>query len=147
MLYQHVFNEFCFGFFSTSFCFLFACHKLNASTDGPCLPLCSPFHSLQILNELRHTGFWSRPRPIKCHKEHSLTHTHTQQVARMSLSCFGPSQLNPVSCDSLASHLKLCQRLSKWYVPATAINGKGGKAIQESHKENQLRDTFAITFN
>lgn len=44
----------------------------------------------------------------------------------MSLSCFGPSQLNPVSCDSLASYLKLCQRLSKWYVPATATYGKGG---------------------
>lgn len=65
----------------------------------------------------------------------------------MSLSCLGPSELNPVSCDSLASHLKLCQRLSKWYVPATAIDGKGGKAIEDSHKENQLRDAFAITFN
>lgn len=84
-----------------------------------------PFHSLQFLNKLRHTGFWSRPRPIKCHKEHSLTRSHIHQVPRMSLSCFGPLQLNPVSCDSLASHLKLCQRLSKWYVPDT--DGKGGR--------------------
>lgn len=147
-----------FAFSSSSVSFLLACHKLNASKGSLWLPLYSlstVFFFLTSFVTLASALDHAQLNAIKNISSH--THTHTHPVSRMSLSCFGPSQLNPVSCDSLASYLKLCQRLSKWYVPATATDGKGGygKARQFrtglvfvlSHKENQLTDTFAITFN